>query len=145
LTTSSAEVFALSSRKRPSGRISTPAFPSPLPEDAEIYRALVVGTRDYVHKNGFKRVVLGLSGGIDSALTACIAADALGSESVVGVLMPSEFSSPGSVQDSEQLGKNLGIELLTIPISNVFDAYKAGERSRMLPKRICKQGSAETI
>jgi NAD+ synthase (glutamine-hydrolysing) len=124
LTTSSAEVFALSTGKRPSGRTSTPAFPSPLSEDAEIYRALVVGTRDYVHKNGFKRVVLGLSGGIDSALTACIAADALGSENVVGVLMPSEFSSPGSVQDSEELGKNLGIELLTIPISNVFDAYK---------------------
>jgi NAD+ synthase (glutamine-hydrolysing) len=124
LNTPSAEVFALSSRNRPSGRISTTAVPPPLSEDAEIYRALVVGTGDYVHKNGFKKVVLGLSGGIDSALTACLAVDALGSENVVGVLMPSEFSSPGSVQDSEQLGKNLGIELLTIPISSVFDAYK---------------------
>src|SRR6185503_20444608 len=89
--------------------------PAPLSEDAEIYRALVLGTKDYVLKNGFKKVVLGLSGGIDSALTACVAVDALGRENVVGVLMPSEFSSRGSIEDSEQLGKNLGIELLTIP------------------------------
>jgi NAD+ synthase (glutamine-hydrolysing) len=74
-------------------------------------------------KNGFKKVVLGLSGGIDSALTACVATDALGSENVVGVLMPSEFSSRGSVEDSEQLGKNLGIELLTIPINDVLQAF----------------------
>jgi NAD+ synthase (glutamine-hydrolysing) len=92
--------------------------------DAEIYQALVLGTRDYVQKNGFKKVVLGLSGGIDSALTAAIAVDALGKGNVVGVLMPSEFSSPGSVDDSEQLGKNLGIELLTIPITDVFEAFK---------------------
>jgi NAD+ synthase (glutamine-hydrolysing) len=96
-----------------------------LSEPAEIYKALVVGTRDYVLKNGFKKVVLGLSGGIDSALTACIAVDALGSENVVGVLMPSPFSSKGSVEDSEQLGRNLGISLMTIPITEVFGAYKA--------------------
>jgi len=101
-----------------------PNLPDPLDEDAEIYQALVVGTRDYVVKNGFKKVVLGLSGGIDSALTACIAVDALGSENVVGVLMPSEFSSRGSVEDSEQLGKNLGIELLTLPLTDVFNAFK---------------------
>jgi NAD+ synthase (glutamine-hydrolysing) len=124
MTTASAEVFSLPSRKRAPGRVSMPTFPTPLSEDAEIYRALVVGTRDYVQKNGFKKVVLGLSGGIDSALTACVAVDALGSDNVVGVLMPSEFSSRGSVEDSEQLGKNLGIELLTIPLSGVFDAYK---------------------
>jgi len=97
----------------------------PLAEDAEIYQALVLGTRDYVRKNGFTKVVLGLSGGIDSALTAVIAADALGAENVTGVLMPSEFSSPGSVQDSEELGKNLGLKLLTIPITEVFEAYKS--------------------
>jgi NAD+ synthase (glutamine-hydrolysing) len=68
--------------------------------------------------------VLGLSGGIDSALTACVAVDALGRENVAGVLMPSEFSSQHSIDDAEQLGKNLGIELLTIPIGAVFDAYK---------------------
>ena len=83
----------------------------PLADVAEIYQALVLGTRDYVQKNGFQKVVLGLSGGIDSALTACVAVDALGSTNVAGVLMPSEFSSRGSIQDAEQLGKNLGIEL----------------------------------
>jgi len=98
---------------------------TPLPEDAEVYRALVLGARDYVRKNGFRKVVLGLSGGIDSALTACIAVDALGSENVVGVMMPSEFSSRGSIEDSEQLGRNLGMELLTIPISDVFEVFKA--------------------
>jgi NAD+ synthase (glutamine-hydrolysing) len=98
-------------------------FSEPMGEEEEIYRALVVGTRDYVTKNGFKKVVLGLSGGIDSALTACVAVDALGSENVVGVLMPSEFSSRGSIDDSEQLGKNLGIELMTIPINDVLKAF----------------------
>jgi NAD+ synthase (glutamine-hydrolysing) len=93
-------------------------------DDAEIYCALVLGTRDYVHKNGFTKVVLGLSGGIDSALTACIAVDALARENVVGVTMPSPFSSKGSVDDSVDLSRNLGIELLTIPIDEVFAAYK---------------------
>jgi NAD+ synthase (glutamine-hydrolysing) len=96
----------------------------PFPDTAEIYQALILGTRDYIRKNGFQKVVLGLSGGIDSALTACIAVDALGSENVVGVLMPSEFSSQGSVADAEHLGKNLGIQLLTIPVGEVFDAYR---------------------
>jgi NAD+ synthase (glutamine-hydrolysing) len=86
-------------------------------------RALVSGTHDYVTKNGFKKVVLGLSGGIDSALTACVAVDALGSDNVVGVLMPSQFSSRGSLEDSERLGRNLGIELMTIPISDVLAAF----------------------
>jgi NAD+ synthase (glutamine-hydrolysing) len=102
----------------------SPVAIEPLPDDAEIYHALVLGTRDYVRKNGFRKVVLGLSGGIDSALTACIAADALGSANVIGVLMPSEFSSQGSLDDAELLGKNLGIELHTLPITEVFEAYK---------------------
>jgi NAD+ synthase (glutamine-hydrolysing) len=101
----------------------------PLSEHAEIYEALVLGTRDYVLKNGFRKVVLGLSGGIDSALTAAIAVDALGPENVTGVLMPSEFSSRGSVEDSEELGKNLGISLRTIPITDVFETYKRSLQS----------------
>ena len=105
----------------PRGETETPP---PLSEDAEIYDALVLGTRDYVLKNGFRKVVLGLSGGIDSALTAVIAVDALGPENVTGVLMPSEFSSQGSIKDSEELGKNLGIALQTIPITDVFESYK---------------------
>ncbi|HEY2381297.1 MAG TPA: NAD+ synthase [Terriglobia bacterium] len=117
------EVFSLAARSTKHGPMPPAPQPEPLSEDAEIYRALVVGTRDYVIKNGFKKVVLGLSGGIDSALTACVAVDALGSANVVGVLMPSEFSSRGSIEDAEQLGKNLGIELLTIPISDVLHSF----------------------
>ena len=92
-------------------------------EMSNLYQVLVLGTRDYVRKNGFKKVVLGLSGGIDSALTACIAVDALEKENVVGVMMPSEFSSKGSVDDSKQLAENLGIGLIKIPIQKVVDAY----------------------
>jgi NAD+ synthase (glutamine-hydrolysing) len=119
-----AEVFPIAPRARRHSRLPVVPQPEPLPQDAEIHQALVVGTRDYVVKNGFKKVVLGLSGGIDSALTASIAVDALGSENVIGVLMPSEFSSRGSIEDSEQLGKNLGIELLTVPITDVFHTFK---------------------
>jgi NAD+ synthase (glutamine-hydrolysing) len=104
-------------------------MPEPLSEEAEIYQALVLGTRDYVRKNGFNKVVLGLSGGIDSALTACIAVDALGSANVVGVLMPSPFSSSGSVDDSQQLGQNLGIALINMPITPVFEAYTSTLRA----------------
>ncbi len=97
---------------------------APLDGEAEICRALVLGTKDYVDKNRFRKVVIGLSGGIDSALTALIAVDALGPENVVGVLMPSEHSSEGSVTDSDTLGRNLGIELITIPISDLMKAYE---------------------
>src|SRR4030095_9127964 len=110
------EVFPITSRVRKPKPMAAQPQSEPLTADAEIYQALVVGTRDYVQKNVFKKVVLVLSGGIDSALTACIAVDALGAENVVGVLMPSEFSSRGSVDDSATLGEDLGIELLTIPI-----------------------------
>jgi NAD+ synthase (glutamine-hydrolysing) len=119
------EIFRLASRDRSPKVLPPKSQPEPLNEDAEIYKALVVGTRDYVTKNGFSKVVLGLSGGIDSALTACVAVDALGSDNVVGVLMPSEFSSRGSIEDSEQLGKNLGIELIAIPISDVLKAFQS--------------------
>ncbi len=89
----------------------------------EVYDALVLGTRDYILKNGFKKVVIGLSGGIDSSLVAAIAVDALGSSNVVGVAMPSRYSSPGSISDAELLTQNLGIRMITIPIEKVFQAY----------------------
>ncbi|MFC1929471.1 NAD+ synthase [Chloroflexota bacterium] len=89
----------------------------------EVYDALVLGTRDYVRKNGFEKVVIGLSGGIDSSLVAAIAVDALGKSNVVGVAMPSRYSSPGSLSDTGLLTKNLGIKLLTIPIEKVFQTY----------------------
>jgi len=89
----------------------------------EVYDALVMGTRDYVIKNGFKKVLIGISGGIDSALVAAIAVDALGSSNVVGVAMPSRYSSPGSISDAELLAHNLGISLMKIPIEKAFQAY----------------------
>jgi len=89
----------------------------------EVYDALVLGTRDYVCKNGFEKVLIGLSGGIDSSLVAAIAVDAMGKSNVVGVAMPSRYSSPGSVSDAELLAKNLDIKLMTIPIKKGFQAY----------------------
>lgn len=89
----------------------------------EIYQALLLGTRDYVQKNGFRKVVVGLSGGIDSALTATIAVDALGKEQVVGISMPSRFSSQGTKSDTKRLAENLGIRLITIPIESIFQTY----------------------
>jgi NAD+ synthase (glutamine-hydrolysing) len=89
----------------------------------EVYRALVTGLRDYVTKNGFDRVAIGLSGGIDSALTAAIAADALGPGSVWGLAMPSRFSSQHSVDDARQLAENLGIRFDLVPIDAVYSAY----------------------
>jgi NAD+ synthase/NAD+ synthase (glutamine-hydrolysing) len=90
--------------------------------ESEIWRALVLGTRDYALKCGFSNVLLGLSGGIDSALTATIAAEALGQGSVLGVLMPSPYSSRGSVEDALELAANLGIRTLTLPIDEVMRA-----------------------
>lgn len=90
----------------------------------EVYEALVLGTRDYVRKNRFEHVVIGLSGGVDSALTAAIAVDALGADSVTGVSMPSVFTSEGTRTDAERLAEQLGIELLTIPIQDILENYK---------------------
>jgi NAD+ synthase (glutamine-hydrolysing) len=92
--------------------------------EASAYSALVLGTRDYVHKCGFQRVVLGLSGGIDSAITACIAVDALGRENVIGVGMPGPYSSAGSIEDSVTLAQRLGISFELVPISGIFDTYR---------------------
>ena len=89
----------------------------------EIYKALVLGTRDYVRKSGFDKVVIGLSGGIDSSLTACVGVDALGKDKVLGVFMPSRFSSKESFEDARELADNLGIEFHTIPIDEVYTSY----------------------
>jgi len=91
-----------------------------------IYQALVLGTRDYVRKCGFKAVVLGLSGGIDSALTAAVAVDALGPDAVHGVAMPSRFSSRHSLDDAEQLAGNLGLDYRVIPIDPMHRAFESG-------------------
>ena len=108
----------------PPSKLRSPG-PAPAVEPIElINRALVLGLGDYVRKNGFSKVVVGLSGGIDSALTAVIAVDALGRDSVRGVTMPSAFSSQGSINDSEELARRLGIRLDRIAIGDLFDGYR---------------------
>ncbi len=98
---------------------------APQPDDLadEIYQALVLGTRDYAGKNGFAKVLLGLSGGIDSSVTAAVAVAALGAENVVGISMPSRFNSPETIGDAEKLSRNLGIEFLTIPIEPLLKQF----------------------
>ncbi|MCD9624616.1 NAD+ synthase [Rhabdothermincola salaria] len=109
---------------RPGERPSSapPGVAPPLGEEAEVWEALVLGTRDFVRKNGFTDVVVGLSGGVDSALVATIAVDALGPDHVHGVLMPSRYSSEHSVDDARQLAENLGIEHRTVPIEAAHTA-----------------------
>ncbi len=97
----------------------------PPEEIAYAFRALVMGARDYVHKCRFAKAIVGLSGGIDSAVVAAIAVQALGAENVLGVSMPGPFSSEGSIADAKAVAQNLGIELKILPISPVFDAYRA--------------------
>jgi NAD+ synthase (glutamine-hydrolysing) len=105
--------------KPPLPRRDTKAYGFP----AEVYEALVLGTHDYILKNGFRKVLIGLSGGLDSSLVAAIAVDALGKSNVVGVAMPSRYSSEGSLSDAGLLVENLGIELITLPIEPAFKAY----------------------
>ena len=92
-------------------------------DDASVYHALVLGTRDYIHKCGFRKAIIGLSGGIDSALTAVIAADAIGPENVIGIGMPGPFSSHGSIDDARVLAKNLGIRFELLSINPAYEAY----------------------
>lgn len=92
-------------------------------EAESILKALVMGTRDYVHKCGFAKAVVGLSGGIDSAVTACIAVQALGTENVTGVFMPSQYTSRDNFEDTEKLMKNLGIELVHVPVGGIFEKF----------------------
>lgn len=103
-------------------QVAVPRY-TPLDEAAEVYRALVIGTRDYVRKNGFDRVYIGLSGGIDSALTAVIATDALGPESVTSVFMPTMYSAEESGRDARKLAETLGIGFHVIPIDELFAHY----------------------
>lgn len=101
-----------------------PPIPAPVDDDTEAaYRALVLGTRDYIRKCGFSKAVVGLSGGIDSALVAAVAVDALGAENVLGIGMPSPYSSQGSIDDSRRLADNLGMRFEVIGISGLFSEY----------------------
>lgn len=93
-------------------------------EEASVYAALVLGTRDYMRKCGFQKAIIGLSGGIDSALTAVIAADAVGAENVIGVGMPGPYSSPGSIDDASALANNLGMRFEMLSINGVYEAYR---------------------
>jgi NAD+ synthase/NAD+ synthase (glutamine-hydrolysing) len=115
--------------------------------EAEIWSALVLGVRDYARKTGFRKAVLGLSGGIDSALTAAIAADALGPGNVQGVMMPSCFSSPGSVADSVELARNLGIATLVLPIAGIMRTYDTAltEVFRGLPPDVTEENIQSRI
>lgn len=97
----------------------------PMPPEEEIHGALVLGLRDYARKCGFTTAVIGLSGGIDSAVTAALAVEALGAENVTGIGMPSQFSSKGSVDDARILAENLGIPFLLVPVADIYDTYRA--------------------
>lgn len=103
---------------------AAPQLEAPLSVLDEVYRALVVGVRDYVNKNGFEKVVIGLSGGVDSALTAVIAADALGPQNVLGIFMPSPYTSAESGEDVAELAQRMGIEYRTISIAPAFQLYR---------------------
>jgi NAD+ synthase (glutamine-hydrolysing) len=118
-----ARVTKVSEHRLSDRKQAQPSLCRPLEDTEEVYQALVVGTRDYVRKSGFGRALIGLSGGIDSALTATVAVDALGAENVVGVTMPSRYSSEGSVEDSQELADNLGISLWRIPIEPAHLAF----------------------
>lgn len=119
-------VIPVHERPRPRVARDIPAAEEPIaslmPEE-EVYRALVLGTRDYLVKNGFGKACVGLSGGIDSSLVAAIAADAVGRENVTGVFMPSRYTSSESGEDARELARNIGIEIIEIPIQRIFETY----------------------
>ncbi|MDP2982862.1 MAG: NAD+ synthase [Candidatus Latescibacter sp.] len=119
----SAPCFKIPKRPEPQRSRVKPIIAPPLSEEEEIMEALVLGTRDYIRKNGFSKVVIGLSGGIDSSIVACVAAEALGRENVIGVTMPSQFTSTGTRSDAEILAMNLKIRFIEIPIGEVFTAF----------------------
>ena len=130
-----------------SSRSQNPQWPT---GPAEVYRALVLGLGDYVRKNGFREVVIGMSGGIDSALVATLASDALGPEAVRLLAMPSEYSSPESVEDALDCAGRLGVQIDVVPITDVFDAYRrtladlfAGTEEGS-PRRTSRRASAAT-
>ncbi len=102
---------------------------SPIPVEEDVYNALVLGTRDYILKNGFKNVCIGLSGGIDSSVVAAVAVDAVGKENVTGIFMPSPYTSKESREDVDELSKNLGIKVIEEPINDIFKIYLKTLRS----------------
>jgi NAD+ synthase (glutamine-hydrolysing) len=112
-------------REKDNLNVSFEGAPNPQYHDTidDLYHALVLGTRDYAWKNGFKKVLLGLSGGIDSSVVAAIAASALGKQNVTGITMPTRFNSPETISDAEKVAKNLGIEFLKIPIEPVLEGF----------------------
>jgi NAD+ synthase/NAD+ synthase (glutamine-hydrolysing) len=112
-------------------------------EEASIYAALVLGTRDYVRKCGFRQVIIGLSGGIDSALTASIAVEAVGAENVIGVGMPGPYSSEGSISDAEKLAANLGIRFEILRVTDIFESYR--QTLREVFKRYAEDATEENI
>jgi len=121
-----AAIVKLGDWKEPASRDRiSPSVTPRLNRLEEIHRAIVLGTRDYVRKNGFEKVVIGLSGGIDSSLVAVLAVDALGSENVIGVMMPSRFTSDESRNDAGDLARKLGIKTLAISIEEIFRSYLA--------------------
>ncbi|BBL80065.1 putative glutamine-dependent NAD(+) synthetase [Rubrobacter xylanophilus] len=134
------EVPGFRERREPA-QSREPRVETLLPEEGEVLEALVLGLRDYFRKNGFSRAVLGLSGGIDSSLTAAIAARALGPENVTGVLMPSRYTSEASNADARAVAKNLGIDVRVIPIGPAFDAYRQmlEEVFRGLPEDVTEE------
>jgi NAD+ synthase (glutamine-hydrolysing) len=111
-----------------------------LDSNEEIYRALTLGTKDYICKNGFNKICIGLSGGIDSALVASIAVDAVGKENVAGIFMPSPFTSKESRTDAYDLAANLGMQILEVPITPIYDAYLASLNTEF---QKCPSGIAE--
>jgi NAD+ synthase (glutamine-hydrolysing) len=118
-----APIIARLEAPEPSGTLEAPQLREPLGEEAEIYEALKLGLRDYVEKNGFEHVVLALSGGIDSALVALIATDALGPDRVTCVIMPSPHSSEETQSDARRIASNLGVDVLEIPIADAMRTY----------------------
>ncbi|HLM81903.1 MAG TPA: NAD+ synthase, partial [Terriglobales bacterium] len=118
------DLIYFDSQNLDSQNISGDMHPQVVGEEASAYEALVLGTRDYVHKCGFQRAIVGLSGGIDSALTASIAADALGSENVIGVGMPGPYSSRGSIDDARELASNLRIRFELISIQEIYETVR---------------------
>lgn len=109
----------------PDGQIFSQSLPAKMDGIDEIYKAIVLGTKDYVAKNGFKKVLIGLSGGIDSSLTACLAVDALGKQNIIGVTMPTRFNLSETINDAQLTAENLDIEFHTIPIEPILQTFNS--------------------